>query len=85
MNVVHKLVAIVLLIMAMSAGSRADDLVLYGAGSLREAMAHIATSFGQAHGVTVATQFGPSGRMRESLRREHVDISLRADVSHARN
>ena len=81
MNVVHKLVAIVLLIMAMSAGSRADDLVLYGAGSLRETMAQIATSFGQAHGVTVATQFGPSGRMRERIENgEHVDVFTSADV-----
>ena len=85
MNVVHKLVAIVLLIMAMSAGSRADDLVLYGAGSLRETMAQIATSFGQAHGVTVATQFGASGRMRERIESgEHVDIFTSADVGHAR-
>ena len=85
MNVVHKLVAIVLLIMAISAEARADDLVLYGAGSLRETMAQIATSFGQAHGVTVATQFGPSGRMRERIESgEHVDIFTSADVGHAR-
>ena len=85
MNVVHRLVAIILLIVAMSSESRAEDLVLYGAGSLREAMAQIATSFGQAHDVTVATQFGPSGRMRERIESgEHVDIFTSADVGHAR-
>lgn len=67
----------------MMVTARADDLVLYGAGSLREVMAKIATSFGQANGVTVSTQFGPSGRMRERIEKgEHVFTS--ADVGHAR-
>jgi len=70
---------------AMVAHARAEDLVLYGAGSLREVMAQIATSFGQAHGMTVATQFGPSGRMRERIEAgEHVDVFTSADVGHAR-
>lgn len=65
--------------------ARADDLVLYGAGSLREVMSQIATSFGQANGVTVSTQFGPSGRMRERIEKgEHVDVFTSADVGHAR-
>jgi molybdate transport system substrate-binding protein len=65
--------------------ARADDLVLYGAGSLREVMAEIATSFSRANGVTVATQFGPSGRMRERIEKgEHVDVFTSADVGHAR-
>ena len=75
MNVIHRLVAIILLIVAMSSGSRAEDLVLYGAGSLREVMAQIATSFGQAHDVTVATQFGPSGRMRERIETASMSMS----------
>jgi molybdate transport system substrate-binding protein len=65
--------------------ARADDLVLYGAGSLREVMTSIAASFGQANGVTVTTQFGPSGRMRERIEKgEHVDVFTSADVGHAR-
>lgn len=65
--------------------AKAADLVLYGAGSLREVMTQIATSFGQAHGLTVATQFGPSGRMRERIESgEHVDVFTSADVGHAR-
>jgi ABC-type molybdate transport system substrate-binding protein len=48
-------------------------------------MAQIALSFGQAHGLTVATQFGPSGRMRESIEKdEHVDVFTSADIGHAR-
>ena len=85
MNAAHKLVAIALLMMATMTEALAEDLVLYGAGSLREAMAQIATSFGQAHGVTVATQFGPSGRMRDRIEKgEHVDVFTSADVGHAR-
>jgi ABC-type molybdate transport system substrate-binding protein len=74
-----------LLMTMLTTGARADDLVLYGAGSLREAMARIAGSFGQANGLTVSTQFGPSGRMRERIEKgEHVDVFTSADVGHAR-
>jgi ABC-type molybdate transport system substrate-binding protein len=34
----------------MGSATRADDLVVYGAGSLREAIGQIAQQFGQAHG-----------------------------------
>jgi molybdate transport system substrate-binding protein len=48
-------------------------------------MVQIAATFGQAHGLTVATQFGPSGRMRERIEKgEHVDVFTSADIGHAR-
>jgi molybdate transport system substrate-binding protein len=82
---VRKITTSVLLVLAMMAPARADDRVLYGAGSLREAMVQIAASSGQAHGLTVATQFGPSGRMRERIEMgEHVDVFTSADIGHAR-
>jgi molybdate transport system substrate-binding protein len=82
---VPKLTASILVLLATMTQARAEDLVLYGAGSLREAMAQIAASFGQAHGLTVATQFGPSGRMRERIEKgEHVDVFTSADTGHAR-
>ena len=69
----------------MNSGARADDLVVYGAGSLREAITQIAMEFGRAHGLTVVTQFGPSGRMRERIEKgERVDLFTSADVGHAR-
>jgi molybdate transport system substrate-binding protein len=72
-------------LMLMSSAARADDLVVYGAGSLREAIGQIATEFGRAHGITVTTQFGPSGRMRERIEKgERVDLFTSADVGHAR-
>jgi molybdate transport system substrate-binding protein len=78
------IVALLFMIVLMR-GARADELVLYGAGSLREVMARIAGSFGRANGLTVTTQFGPSGRMRERIEKgEHVDVFTSADVGHAR-
>jgi ABC-type molybdate transport system substrate-binding protein len=75
-----------LLIAAMVIGTaHADDLTLYGAGSLREAIGQIAHDFSAAHGVTVKTRFGPSGRMRERIESgEKVDVFTSADVGHAR-
>ena len=64
---------------------RAEDLTLYGAGSLREAMTELAGTFARAHGVTIRTEFGASGRMRERIERgEAVDIFTSADVGHPR-
>ena len=81
----RQLAACVLVVLATVTQARAEDLVLYGAGSLREAMAEIASTFGTAHGVTVTTQFGPSGRMRERIEKgEHVDVFTSADIGHAR-
>jgi molybdate transport system substrate-binding protein len=72
-------------LMMLCSIARADDLVVYGAGSLREAIGQIAAEFGQANGITVKTQFGPSGRMRERIEKgEHVDLFTSADVGHAR-
>jgi molybdate transport system substrate-binding protein len=72
-------------ILAMTMPARSEELVLYGAGSLREAMTEIATTFGNAHGLAVTTQFGPSGRMRERIEKgEHVDVFTSADIGHAR-
>jgi molybdate transport system substrate-binding protein len=72
-------------LMMMSSIARADDLVVYGAGSLREAIGQIASEFGRARGLTIRTEFGPSGRMRERIEKgEHVDLFTSADVGHAR-
>lgn len=74
------------LVMAASATcTRVADLVIYGAGSVREALTQIAASLGSAHGLTVSTQFGPSRRRLERIENdEHVDLFTSADVGHAR-
>ena len=79
------LTATALALAMMGTTARADDLVVYGAGSLREAIGQIATEFSQSHGIAIKTQFGPSGRMRERIENgDHVDLFTSADVGHAR-
>ena len=64
--------------------ARAADLVVYGAGSLREAVGQVAENWGAKHGIAVRTEFGPSGRMRERIERgEPVDLFTSADIGHA--
>ncbi|AUH34079.1 molybdate ABC transporter substrate-binding protein [Paracoccus tegillarcae] len=45
----------------------AEDVTLLAAGSLKSALSQIATEFHDATGITVATDFGPSGLMRERI------------------
>ena len=61
-----------------------NGLVLYGAGSLREAMTEMATAFARERGVAVRTEFGASGRMRERIEAgDRVDVFTSADLGHA--
>jgi ABC-type molybdate transport system substrate-binding protein len=60
-----------------------EDLVLYGAGSLREVMTQIASDYQAVRGTHVRTDFGPSGLMRERIQRgEKVDVFASADLGH---
>jgi len=71
------------LVLATAAPAFADELVLYGAGSLREAMTQIARDFHARTGTTVRTEFGPSGVMRERIEKgERVDLLASADMGH---
>lgn len=71
--------------MASGASAQDRDLVLYGAGSLRESMAEIADLFSAGHKIPVKTQFGASGRMRERIEAgEAVDVFTSADIGHPR-
>src|SRR5262245_30143067 len=68
--------------MAGAAGA-ADELVLFGAGSLREAMGQIARDFQARTGLSVRVEFGPSGVMRERIEKgERVDVFASADMGH---
>lgn len=81
----QKLAIGAILLTMLNTAAQADNLVVYGAGSLREAIGQIATEFAQAHGLAVTTQFGPSGRMRERIEQgERADLFASADVGHAR-
>lgn len=71
-------------ILATAPGSAsAADLVLYGAGSLRESMTEITRTFGAARGLTIETDFAYSGKMRERIEAgERVDVFTSADIGH---
>jgi molybdate transport system substrate-binding protein len=69
---------------APSVAAADDALVLYGAGSLREAMTEMAALFEKTHGMAVRGEFGASGRMRERIEAgEKVDLFASADIGHA--
>lgn len=73
-----------LMLVLAAAPAPAAELVVYGAGSLREAVAQVAQQWAAKHGATVRTEFGPSGRMRERIERgEPVDVFTSADIGHA--
>jgi molybdate transport system substrate-binding protein len=62
-----RFVFVAIMLAILSANAQADDLVVYGAGSLRESIGQIAREFGLAHSLGVTTQFGPSGSRRERI------------------
>ena len=58
-----------------NAAAAQDGLVLYGAGSLREAMGEVAADFTRERGIPVRVEFGASGRMRERIEAgDKVDV-----------
>lgn len=75
-----------LLVLAATTASPAqaeEGLVLYGAGSLREAVGEIARDFTAETGTPVRTEFGPSGLMRGRIEgSERVDVFTSADMGH---
>src|SRR5262245_37538428 len=76
--------AILPLSLQATAMAQKNGLVLYGAGSLREAMSEVTAAFTRERGVPVRTEFGASGRMRERIEAgDKVDVFTSADIGHA--
>lgn len=68
-----------------SVSARADEVVLYGAGSLRAVLTEIVQDFSKKSGIKVRTAFGPSGLMREKIEQgDKVDILASADMASPR-
>lgn len=85
LRAVAGLAALIVAVCAQAPAQAQDDgLVLYGAGSLREAMTEMAAAFTRRHGIAVRTQFAASGRMRERIESgDRVDVFTSADIGHA--
>jgi molybdate transport system substrate-binding protein len=68
---------------ALLPAAEARELHVLAAGSLREALGEIASSFGKTNGVTVTVGFGPSGVLRERIEKgEKADLFASADMGH---
>ena len=69
-------------LMVLAPTARADGVVLYGAGSLRDALGAIVKDFSARTGIPVQTAFGPSGLMREKIEAgDKVDVFASADMA----
>jgi molybdate transport system substrate-binding protein len=78
------LLALLTVALPMAASAQDNGLVLYGAGSLREAMTDMAALFSRQRGIAVRAEFGASGRMRERIEAgDKVDVFTSADIGHA--
>ena len=76
---------VVFLILSMASTALAQDLELYGAGSLREVMTEMALQFEKVTGTKVNVSFGHSGKMREKAEQPgSADIFTSANMGHPR-
>jgi ABC-type molybdate transport system substrate-binding protein len=70
-------------LLAMIDATRAEQLHVLAAGSLREALGEIGSQYRKATGVNVIADFGPSGVLRERIEKgERADLFASADVGH---
>ncbi|RFB75583.1 molybdate ABC transporter substrate-binding protein [Methylovirgula sp. 4M-Z18] len=65
-----------------ASSARADEVALYAAGSLRDALSAVVADFTAKTGVHVQTTFGPSGLLREKIESgDKADIFASADMA----
>lgn len=71
-------------IMALGVGTaQAEEVTLFAAGSLKAALGEVAEDFSERQGLTVVTQFGPSGLMRERIEAgEAAQVFASANMRH---
>src|SRR5215468_4001515 len=77
-------ILLAMLCTALTIGTvRAEELRVLGAGSLREVIGDLAGHYQKATGVAVASDFGPSGVLRERIEKgERTDVFASADMGH---
>lgn len=79
----HYLPLIMLILAVSTAASQAQELTLYGAGSVRKVMTDMTETFGKLNNIPVKTDFAFSGLMRERIEAgEQVDVFTSADMGH---
>jgi molybdenum ABC transporter molybdate-binding protein len=81
--VLRSLLLAALCVMPVVGRAVAEELRVFAAGSLREAMTEIGERYRAATGTTVTAEFGPSGLMRERIEKgDHADLLASADMGH---
>jgi len=67
----------------VSNGSAQEAVRIYAAGSLRAAMTEIAAAFEKQEGISVVTEFGASGLLRERIEKgAPAEVFASADMAH---
>jgi molybdate transport system substrate-binding protein len=80
---IRTLLAAVLCLFAMISASKAEQLHVLAAGSLREVLGEIGNQYRQATGVEISADFGPSGILRQRIEKgERADLFASADIGH---
>nr|VFJ56639.1 MAG: molybdenum ABC transporter, molybdate-binding protein [Candidatus Kentron sp. FW]VFJ63461.1 MAG: molybdenum ABC transporter, molybdate-binding protein [Candidatus Kentron sp. FW] len=71
--------------LTLSGSSRAEQVILYAAGSLKAALGDVAIAYEKATGNSVKTAFGPSGLMRQRIEKGEVaHVFASANMKHPR-
>ena len=84
LHLILSLLALSLALLTSAPAAVAGEVVLYGAGSLHDALSAIATAFTARTGIAVRSAFGPSGLIREKIEAgDKVDLFASADMGHA--
>ena len=84
---VATLFVVPMILAGMLAGqAKAEQVNLYAAGSLRAALGDVAKAFEAATGNSVATEFGPSGLLRQRIEQgEAAHVFASANMEHPQN
>lgn len=79
----YLLAGILLVIIMMPTFGLAEQVNLYAAGSLKAALSDVAKAFESATGNAVATEFGPSGLLRQRIEQgEAAHVFASANMAH---
>lgn len=71
------------LFLMLPLNSQAEEVSLYAAGSLKAALGDTAAAFKKQKGVSVSTEFSPSGLLRQRIEKgEDTDVFASANMKH---
>jgi ABC-type molybdate transport system substrate-binding protein len=76
-------VLVALLVLSIPLSVSADSLMLYAAGSLKDALSDVVASYEKIYETKVTAKFGPSGLLRKAIEAgENPDVFASANMAH---